>query len=193
MESLKIVFRTWIAVWVGMILVIILQSHIWLNNAPYILPLVLFLAPPGRLSIIQSFIFSVLCMFFICVGWVDSVIAMTINDKIGETKWTATTAAGFLIKEGLCEPGPTLILCIQKQFFSGIFMDTKTTVITIIALSFGIFILSRFQNSHPIFVLPGIMGIIYIIINCCFKNSFPFLSFDYRGKFYYNSRFHIPY
>lgn len=176
LESLKIVFRTWVAVWTGMIVVIVPKTHIWLNITSYLLPLVLFLNPPGALSIVQSLILSVLCMFFVLVGWVHSIIAMAINDQIRQTKWTATTVAEFLINEGLCQQGPTLALCIQKQLFSGTFIETKTSVISIFALSFAIFILALFRISHPIFILPGIVGIISAVITCSYGNFYPYFT-----------------
>lgn len=170
-NSFKVVFRTWFQNWSTVILMVIPKTSHWLGSAAYLFQIMGFIAVAGGAPIIVNIYVALICSFAACLGWLYSVIAMLIANRLRGSP-TMEDLAMELISEGLCTK-ENIQACILDQVYSGRYLQTNCTVIYAIALILGTMMFGLSQKIHPTFRLPFIIGMIVLIITVCYNVQWP--------------------
>ncbi|CUM66035.1 uncharacterized protein PRCAT00003689001 [Priceomyces carsonii] len=169
--SFKIIFRTWVQLWVSVILGVIPKTSHWMGSAAYLLQIIGFVAVSGGSLVIMSVVSGVIYMFYICIAWIHAILAMKISNKL-RGSITPQQLSEMLIQEGTCTID-NISTCMSEQIFTGRFLETRCTVIFIFALMFGITLLGLTSSYHPFFKIGFILGSITLVINICYGVFFP--------------------
>ncbi|RCK54439.1 Uncharacterized protein C57A7.05 [Candida viswanathii] len=171
--SFKTVSRSWCHVWSLCILTIVPLTSSWLGSAPYLTLIMGFISISGGSSIIMNTLTSLSAFAGLIIALIHHVIkSKIINDIHGGI--TAEQLAQSLIEEGLCQMDENLAVCVERQIFSGRYINTKAVAVTILALISTTFILGNLRKHlHPICALVYVSGMIGNCIYSCFGVFFP--------------------
>ncbi|ODV68426.1 hypothetical protein HYPBUDRAFT_4534 [Hyphopichia burtonii NRRL Y-1933] len=174
MNSFRTAFSTWILVWITVIFCVIPKISHWLGGGAYLFQIMLFIIAPGGQLISLNLMVTFLAGFFLIWGWLFSVVAMAIQAKI--RGWpTAEALLAELIQEGICtrEGGE---LCLVDQFFTGRYLETRTTVVWIVALIIGMTTFGLFEKIHPIMRMGFVSAVIMFVIQCSYNVMVPIFA-----------------
>lgn len=177
-EKFEVAFRTWLVVWVSIVIALIDPALHWLGNASYLVAIIVLIQPAGGLSISEALISTISILLGSVIGWLHSVIAAAIAKRIRKVQFDSEEDfVVYLVKNGLCEYNPdTIVRCVQRRLFSGDYLEAKSSIIFAIAMGFSIliFFLIRMQNPFrtQICVISTIMG----IASCSYTALFPFFG-----------------
>lgn len=174
-KSIKIVIRTWVAVWVAAILTIVPKSGQWLGQAAFLIILFQFMLACGGFSIITSLFVSVLIMAFSMFGFLHSVIAMAVAARV-RGNHDKTYYIQQVVQEGLCQNDQTLPGCFQTMMFHGHFLTTRTTAVFIIAILVGLITCISIKLKSKALTIGGVIGIINISIPLLYGSLIPYFD-----------------
>ncbi|EDK35956.2 hypothetical protein PGUG_00054 [Meyerozyma guilliermondii ATCC 6260] len=169
--SFKVVFRTWVQIWSSVIICVVPRSRTWVGPAAYLFQIIGFIAVSGGTSMVFNLAMSFMCMVYILIGWLHSIIALAISVKLrGNT--SPQEYAESLIREGICTM-ENLEACTAADIYSGRHLQTRCTVIFIFAILSSMIIFGLSSRIHPTFRQGMICGIIAMLINVCYDVFYP--------------------
>ena len=178
-KSFQVVIRTWLQIWVGVILSVVPRTSHWIGNAAYLMQIMGFIAVAGGSLVTTNFISSFICMFYAVAGWLVGIIAMKITHAIRGYP-TKEEIVEIIMKDGYCSMGPSAGVefnnCVMNVIFTGKFLETKTTVIYIFAIIIGFTLFGLTEKLHRLIRLGFITSVISLIINCCYGVFIPFFD-----------------
>lgn len=174
-DSLKPIIRTVIQFWVAIVLIEISAVNLWLGKATYLLIIISIILASGQMSIIISLLIPTFALIGVLFAWAVSVVVLAINSRI-RGFMTSQEVAQQLIEEGLCKNNAELTFCVTEQLFSGHYLSTKTTVISVIGYIFGQVVLYMAKTVNPIFIPGSIVGNIMLLIAVFYNNMIPYFS-----------------
>lgn len=170
-NSFKVVFRTFVQIWVTVIIAVVPRSANWIGDASYLPQIIGFILPSGDFLISINTILAVICLMYSLTGWMITVIAGAISTQI--RGWpTAEEVSRALILEGTCTEA-NIESCLTAEIFSGRYLETRCSVIAAISLIFGVFMFGLTQQFHPMMKTPYVIGVITLVINTCYTVFFP--------------------
>jgi hypothetical protein len=173
-ESFLTILPTWVQVWVSILIMIIPSSSNWLGQTVYLMPLFAIIEVSGGFSVMLNIVLSLAVLVFVMVAWVHVLIAQAIAWHI-RGQPTQADVVRQLIIDGVCKNDETLTTCVAETIFHGYFLETKTTVIYIIAMIFGYVILGFMKVNlalTPAFIISSII----LNILMCYMPAFPYFD-----------------
>lgn len=173
-ESFKVAIRTWILIWVGVILSTVPRTSHWLGSAAYLLQISGFICVTGGTLIVMNVKDSITIFIAVLVGWTHAIIAMKCANAI-RNHVTMEQIAQALIDEGTCTVAG-LEACVTDEIFSGRYLETKASVFFILALISGMVVFGLGEHYHMCARLDFIFGCISLVINCCYGVFIPTFS-----------------
>lgn len=177
-KSFKVAFRTWVQVWVSVVLIIIPRSVRWFGNGAYILQIVGFICVAGGTSIVINIQGSLICAFYTLAAWMTSIIAMKITHAIRGYP-SKQDMIEIIVQGGDClmpAQSREFAACISGQIFTGRFLQTKTTVIYIFAIMISLILSGLTQKYYRLIRLGYLMSVITLLITCCYGVFFPYFD-----------------
>ncbi|CUM49286.1 uncharacterized protein AC631_04429 [Debaryomyces fabryi] len=170
-ESFKVVLRTWVQIWVTVVLMVIPRVGNWMGNASYLMQIVGFIIVAGGTLIVFNASFTIICFFYVMVSWLFATIALLISNRL-RGSITPEDLAKLLIQDGSCT-AENILTCMISQIFTGRFLTTRCTVVFIICLMIGLTMYGMSLRLHPL-LRPGfVAGIISLIILTNYYVFFP--------------------
>ncbi|KAK6453881.1 uncharacterized protein RJT20DRAFT_64115 [Scheffersomyces xylosifermentans] len=170
-NSFKIAIRTWVQIWVSVVLCIIPKTSHWLGAAAYLTQIMGFISVSGGTSVILNVITALLAFFYCIAAWLIATIAMKIVNRF-HNYITMEELAQQLISEGKCTP-QNIEECLLLDIFQGHYIKTKSAAIYCLALISGMVIFGMSTKIHRLARIGFITGMITLIINCCYGIFFP--------------------
>lgn len=170
-ESFKVVSRTWVQLWVTVILMVIPKSGNWIGNAAYLMQIVGFIIAAGGTLIVLNVFLSILCFSYVMVSWLFATIALLITNRL-RGSITPEDLIKLLIQDGSCT-AENILTCMTPQIFTGRFLTTRCTVIFVFCLMIGLTMYGMTLRLHPL-IRPGfVAGIISLIVLTNYYVYFP--------------------
>lgn len=167
----KVVLRTWLQVWSSVIICVVPRSRSWVGPAAYLFQIIGFIAVSGGTSIVFNFAMSLMCMVYVLVGWLHSIIALAISVRLRGNP-SLQEYAESLIKEGICTV-ENLTDCTATDIYSGRHLQTRCSVVFIFAILSAMVMFGLSLRIHPTFRQGLICGIISVLINVCYSVFYP--------------------
>lgn len=171
-KDTKVILTSWVQIFAGVVLTAIHPVLAWLGNAPYLLQIFgFFTAAGGVLTTGTLYLQMSIFMGFIYL-WLFAVITMKINNRL-QGYMTMEQLVENLIKEGTCQPGPDIKVCVMEQVYSGRYLNAKVAAVSSITIItgkvfFGLLTQKGFFRK-PVYI----GGAIGIIIQVCFGVFWP--------------------
>lgn len=180
--SFQIAFRTIFVLWVTIFFVDVDKTRAWLGQAPYLMQIMALITASGGRPVVLSQITAVLSIGTLLYGWTYFIVANAITTRM-RGNMSETEAVEQLMAKGYCTnvTGAELKQCITNTIFSGVFLETRCTVVFIFALLIGLTSLYMFRRQSLLFIAPTIIGVITISITCAFGVHFPFFAAETLG------------
>lgn len=164
-QSLKIVLPTFLLVWTTVFIGVVDNSARWLGGSSFLFQVLGFIAAPGGMLVILNVVLAIACILYACFAWLVVTVTMAITARI--RGWPTTSQiAEMLISEGTCSR-ENVSRCMMDQIYTGRFLETRCTVVNVIALIVGIATMGLTDRIHPLARQPYVAGAIFLIINIC--------------------------
>jgi hypothetical protein len=173
--SLKPIIRTLVQFWVAIVLMEITAVNAWLGNAAYLTIIISIVVASGQLPVIMAFVLPLTSLVGVVFAFAVSVVVLAINNRIRGFP-SEESVAVELIHAGICQNNAELSHCVSEQIFSGRYLTTKTTVITVIGYMFAQIVLYVFKTLNPLFIPGSIIGNIILMILIFYNNLVPFFK-----------------
>ena len=170
--SFKITFRSWCQLWVCTVLTIIPATSHWMGGAAYLIIVLGFITVSGGLYR-HEYTFQY-CGVYWCYYCIPS--SCDYNKIINHIHHgiTPETLTKNLIDEGLCHFDSGLEQCIQDQIFTGRYITTTGSAVTILSIITCTFIVGNMrEHMHPLWALVYVSGQIAICIFACYGHFLP--------------------
>lgn len=174
-KSLKPIIRTFVQFWVACLLIDISAVNQWLGNASYLVIIVCVILASGQMSIVIATIVPLCTLFAVIFSFALSVVCIAINARIRGFP-TQQSVAEQLIYQGICKDDATISQCVEFQIFSGHFLTTRTTVITIIGYIVGQVFLYLMRIVNPVLLPASVVGTIMLLLLLFYGNLVPFFK-----------------
>ncbi|ODV78175.1 uncharacterized protein CANTADRAFT_91602 [Suhomyces tanzawaensis NRRL Y-17324] len=166
----KVVLRSWVQVFVGVVLATVPRTSRWIGNATYLMQIMSFIAVSGGKLVQASFNENFVVVLFAVISWLFEVVSLKICNRLrgGITHHQVTQA---LIDEGSCTV-ENIASCFESQVYTARYLETRTSVIFIFALIIGIALFGYLDSlKYP---RSGfIAGLISLIITLCYTVFYP--------------------
>ena len=176
LESLKIIFRTWVSLWVSLILMLVNRPLQWFGRLPFMMPILLFIDPPGGRSVAYAVIRGLEMLAGIVWAWLHCVISMAISMRLRGTKYdSASDFSKYLITNNICEK-ENIQLCVQGQIFAGKYIEAKVTIIHAIASAFLVFEFFLLRIYDPLLTPVSVISSITGLVCCTYTSYYPYMS-----------------
>ena len=170
-ESFKVVFRTWVQLWVTVILMVVPKTSNWIGNAAYLMQIMGFIVVSGGTLIVLNVFLSLICFFYVIASWLFATIALLISNRL-RGSITPDELADLLIQDGSCT-AENILACMLNQIFTGRFLTTRCSVIFIFCIMIGLTMNGMSSRIHPL-IRPGfVTGIISLIVLTNYYVYFP--------------------
>ena len=171
--SFKITFRSWCQLWVCTVLTIIPATSHWMGGAAYLIIVLGFITVSGGTSIAMNTLSSIAGFIGVIIAFLHHVITTKIINHIHHGI-TPETLTKNLIDEGLCHFDSGLEQCIQDQIFTGRYITTTGSAVTILSIITCTFIVGNMrEHMHPLWALVYVSGQIAICIFACYGHFLP--------------------
>lgn len=167
----KVAFRTWLQVWLSVIICVVPKSRQWVGLAAYLFQIIGFICASGGTSFMFNLAMSLMCLVYILIGWLHGIIALAITTRM-RGNLTTKEYAESLIREGICT-AENIQMCLADDVYSGRHLQTRCTVIFIFAIMSAMIMFGLSLRIHPTFRQGMICGIISAIINLCYTVFWP--------------------
>jgi hypothetical protein len=174
-KSLKPVIRTFVQFWVSFVLLEISAVNEWMGSAAYLITAAAVIMASGQMSIIFATIVPLTVMAGVVFSLAIGTVVLAINNRIRGFP-SEESIALELIQQGVCKIDISLAECVRNEIFSGRFLNTRATVITIVGYTFGQTVLYLVRIINPIFTPGSVTSSITLLILLFYNNMIPFFE-----------------
>ncbi|KAE8440859.1 hypothetical protein EG329_006376 [Mollisiaceae sp. DMI_Dod_QoI] len=177
-KDLKNLFKCSVAVWIQTVLIFINPTLRVMGQAAFVGCIVLFLAPPAGILIIQ--LMAAVCILLgLLLGWAWGVITMK---AALATRPAADLEARFVLLQHMAQnatnAGQTSSQSeyTQIQTFNGFFLDTRVTVTYFCMMGLFVYLVARLRVAAPKLILIQLLAV--IVSNAFFTDAPLIPTFD---------------
>lgn len=172
----RIVFPTWLGIFVGVVLHAVDRTRSWLGPAAYLIVIIAAVAAPGGKPLILSVMVAVVLLFFMVVAWIHGIVAQAIVAHLRGWPSKEQIVKEIVLK-GVCqENDPKLKKCVQEYLFTGAYLETRYTVIWIFAFMFCLVGTRGVLRYNPLLKVGYLFAAGMVSVAICYNIYFPFFD-----------------